>query len=152
VSWGNRWTEEKLAELRAKGMIKEHRIAQRGESLPANSGPKALRKPPRYKMSDGVRKLVGQISSEGLREPVLEHKFHGERRWRFDLCWHELKVAVEVEGGVYANGRHNRGKGFEEDAIKYNQAQILGWRVFRYSTGQVNKGIAIADLRKVLNG
>lgn len=147
MSWGNRWTEEKLAELRAKGMVREHKIALRGESLPANTGPK-----PRYKMTEGVRKLVADINLHKLPEPKLEHKFHGERRWRFDLCWPPLMVAVEVEGGVYAGGRHTRGKGFEDDAVKYNQALILGWRVFRYSTGQVNKGIAIADLRKVLNG
>ena len=68
-----------------------------------------------------------------LRGPdyISEYEFHHEREWRFDAAWPTVKVAVEVEGGTWINGRHNRGKGYAEDCEKYNQAALLGWRVFR---------------------
>jgi hypothetical protein len=34
---------------------------------------------------------------------------------------------------------------------KYNEAQRLGWKVYRFSTGQVLKGKAVKFLEKVFN-
>lgn len=90
----------------------------------------------------------------GLPEPELEFKFHPTRKWRFDFCWpfnylntevysgkrealDELAklahrpVALEVEGGVWIGGGHNRGAGFVKDMEKYNEAAALGWRIIR---------------------
>ena len=41
----------------------------------------------------------------------------------------------ELEGGSWSGGRHTRGKGFEEDCMKYNLAVQLNWRILRYTTG-----------------
>jgi very-short-patch-repair endonuclease len=135
----------------AKGSVREHKIAlpQETINLPTKKEDSKVSLPPRHRMTEGVRALWCQIVYGKLPTPVLEHRFHPERKWRFDLAWPDRKLAVEVEGGVYANGRHNRGKGYENDAVKYNQAQLLGWRVLRYSTGQAKK-IALADLRRAL--
>lgn len=70
---------------------------------------------------------------------VPEYKFHPTRKWRFDFAHLETKVAIELEGGVYSFGRHNRAQGFLDDMEKYNAALERGWRVFRYGTGQVGK-------------
>jgi len=40
-------------------------------------------------------------------------------------------VAVEVEGGTWKRGRHNRPGGFAGDCDKYNAATVFGWRVLR---------------------
>ena len=64
--------------------------------------------------------------------PKPEYRFHPTRRWRFDFAWPELKIAIELEGGVYSRGRHTRGKGYEQDCEKYNQAVLHGWRVLRF--------------------
>lgn len=64
-------------------------------------------------------------------EVVKEHTFHPRRKWRFDYAIPEHKIALEVEGGIYTNGRHIRPKGFLGDMEKYNAAAILGWRVLR---------------------
>ena len=64
-------------------------------------------------------------------ECVKEFKFHPTRRWRFDYAIPEHKIAVEVEGGVWTNGRHTRPQGFLGDIEKYNTATLMGWRVFR---------------------
>lgn len=97
-----------------------------------------------------IQMLMQDISRAWLPEPVLEHRFHGERKWRFDLAWINDKVAIEVEGGIWVRGRHSRGAGMEKDMEKYNEAQLMGWTVLRYSTGQIKKGLPIPDLKRAL--
>ena len=63
-----------------------------------------------------------------------EYRFHPVRRWRFDHANPEYKVAIEYEGGIWTGGRHTRGTGYKNDCDKYNAAQVLGWRVLRYTT------------------
>jgi very-short-patch-repair endonuclease len=73
----------------------------------------------------------------------------GGRKWRFDFALAK-GYAVEVEGGLWILGRHNRGLGMEEDMEKYNAAAMQGWRVLRFSTGQVKKGLAIDTIKRAL--
>ena len=68
-----------------------------------------------------------------------EYKFCQTRKWRFDYANFDLKVAVEIEGGAFTNGRHTRGKGFINDMEKYNKAVELGWVVLRYTPTQLNE-------------
>lgn len=76
----------------------------------------------------------------GLPEPEAEYRFHPERRWRFDYAWPSHRVALEIEGGVFAKvqGRHSRGAGFRNDLEKYNTAATLGWRVVRVLPEQIH--------------
>lgn len=73
-----------------------------------------------------------------------------DRRWRFDFLLQpeELKIAIEVEGGVFVGGRHTRGQGFTNDLIKYNEAAIMGYMVLRYTTAQIN-GVALDQIPMV---
>ena len=54
--------------------------------------------------------------------------------WRFDRAHLPAKVAIELDGGTWANGRHSRGAGFAEDCRKINAALLAGWLVFRFTT------------------
>ena len=92
------------------------------------------------------------LRSEGLFGFVREHRFHPDRRWRFDFAWEGLKVAVEIEGGVWSGGRHTRGSGFEADCEKYNEAARLGWAVYRFTGKMIKSGYAINLMREVMNG
>jgi len=38
---------------------------------------------------------------------------------------------LEIEGGIWTGGRHNRSAGFLRDMEKYNTAASMGWRVLR---------------------
>lgn len=67
--------------------------------------------------------------AENLPTPVYEHKFHPERKWRFDFAWPEQKVALEVQGGLFVGGRHARGAGIARDMEKASAAASLGWRL-----------------------
>ena len=62
---------------------------------------------------------------------VKEFQFNTDRKWRFDYAILQHKVAIEVEGGAYTNGRHTRGAGFIKDMEKYNNATSNGWKLLR---------------------
>jgi very-short-patch-repair endonuclease len=47
-------------------------------------------------------------------------------------------VAVELEGGTNTGGRHVRPAGYEQDVEKYNQAVVLGWRLLRFTSQQLD--------------
>lgn len=87
----------------------------------------------------------------GLPEFETEYKFHPTRQWRFDYAWPQLycKIAVEIEGGMWTNGRHTRGSGFKNDMEKYNVAAFMGWLVFRFTPEQLKKGIALSFMMDV---
>lgn len=91
-----------------------------------------------------------QIAARRLPKPVLEHRFAPPRRWRFDLAWPDKKLAAEIHGGVWRVGRHNRGAGFTNDREKTNQAILMGWRVFEFTSAHVQNGYAIRILMDVL--
>ena len=71
----------------------------------------------------------------GGPELETEHYFHPTRDWRSDYLHRPTMTLIELEGGVFSGGRHVRGSGFVEDAIKYNAATLLGYRVIRIPTG-----------------
>lgn len=88
--------------------------------------------------------LVWQLRVAGIPDPVREHRFFADRRWRFDFAWPKQMLAVEVEGGVWSNGRHTRPAGFLADIEKYNRATLLGWRVLRVTGEEIRGGSAVA--------
>ena len=103
------------------------------------------------KQSMGERVLSAELKKAGLPPHEQEVRFHPVRRWRFDFAWPDQKLAVEVEGGVFSNGRHSRGKGFTEDCVKYNQAVLLGWRVLRFTTAQITQNEAVEIIKSALD-
>jgi very-short-patch-repair endonuclease len=96
--------------------------------------------------------LENRIARAGLPAPVLEFQFSPPRRWRFDFCWVDQRLAAEAEGGAYSGGRHTRGAGFEADAEKYNCAVLRGWRVVRFTRRMIEDGTAVETLRAALGG
>jgi len=86
----------------------------------------------------------------GLPEPKFEVKFHPKRRWAFDICFPEYRLAVEVQGGIWVGGRHSRGKGMVNDMEKNNEAIRLGWRVLYMQPKDVMKTETIELIRKCL--
>lgn len=86
----------------------------------------------------------------GLGFPEHEHRFHPTRRWRFDYAWPERKVALEIEGGAFTQGRHTRGAGFKADLEKYSEAAALGWRIIRVVPEDLYEGKTLDLLRRAL--
>ena len=65
---------------------------------------------------------------------VKEYRFHDTRKWRFDYAFPDQRVAVEVDGAVWSQGRHNRPVGYIADMEKLNTAASMGWLVLRITT------------------
>lgn len=114
-----------------------------------------------------VDELVFQCKAAGLGEPRREVYFHESRRWRFDLafCAGAMKIggrwialtlgqstalAIEVDGGVYVQGRHSRGKGIEADMEKIATAMTMGWRVLRVTPRHIREGKALNWIEALL--
>ena len=97
------------------------------------------------------------LLEEQLRQDGLPLEFEREfrfcdRRWRFDfVVWSPgiPGVAVEIEGGSYTGG-HKRGKAYESDCDKNNEAMRLGWQVYRFTPAHVNDGRALAVIKRAL--
>jgi len=54
------------------------------------------------------------------------------RKWRFDYAHPKSKIAIEIEGiNPHKMGRHQTFVGYSKDCEKYNQAQFMGWKVYR---------------------
>ena len=79
-----------------------------------------------------------------------EHPFFPGRRWRIDFAIVDIKIGIEIEGGVWANGRHTRGKGFIDDMEKYNAAITIGWVILRFTPQDLNKITTFETVKKVV--
>jgi hypothetical protein len=77
-----------------------------------------------------------QLVPIGLPKPVQEYWFHPTRNWRFDYAWPNRKVAIEIDGGTWIQGRHNRGSSFWAEKEKLNEAASMNWLVLHYPPGR----------------
>ena len=100
-------------------------------------------------LSEGEQTLSLQLKVLKI-EFESEFKFHPTRKWRADFHLKGKKILVEVEGGIWSNGRHTRGNGYLGDLEKYNEATMMGYQVIRFSTEQVKSGSAIEQIFKLI--
>lgn len=91
------------------------------------------------------------MSDLGVR-CVKEYQFHPKRKWRFDYAIPDHKIALEVEGGVWTQGRHVRPQGFLGDIEKYNTATLMGWRVFRTTPDSLLTNATLTLLKNAISG
>ena len=96
-----------------------------------------------HKQKHNPALVTAFFASYGIPKPEFEFRFHSTRKWRFDIAWpmDEYKhtthleqphvprpVYLEVQGGIWIRGGHNRGAQMVKDWEKYNMATELGWR------------------------
>lgn len=90
----------------------------------------------------GLFKIIGQLTGLSFSS---EYKFHPTRKWRFDFAIPDKKIAIEIEGGIWLIGRHNRPISMIKDFEKYNEAAKLGWRILKYTPEQVRNVVKISE-------
>jgi len=108
-------------------------LEQPGYSAVSQAVPKA----PQKRTNNDSLKHKFEALWQRLNGPELEteYRFHPVRRWKAD--YRRGNVLIELEGGIYSGGRHNRATGYRGDCEKYNAATAMGYRVFRLATGMV---------------
>lgn len=146
----------KLTEEEFIRLFPSHHLAA---ELKANQNPKLKLSKQSKKRQRGNKGSISyleetlflQLRAESLIDGLKrEHRFHPTRRWRMDFAWPKQMLAVEVEGGVWGYGRHNRPRGFIKDTEKYNQAALKGWTVLRFTGSAIRSGQALKKIKKAL--
>lgn len=87
-------------------------------------------------------------------QPIRQYRFdelgfpdgrtdkHGRpklRQWKFDFAWPEYRVAVEIQGGMFVAGRHNRGGALAVESEKMRAACKQNWLVLPITTKEITK-------------
>jgi len=88
---------------------------------------------------DNERLLYEILNESYPGQWVNEFKGIPDRKFRFDCANPTLKIAIEIEGGLWITGRHNRPVGMMQDMEKYNAAVLSGWRILRYTPEDIKK-------------
>ena len=101
------------------------------------------------------RLFAHQCAVVGIAAPIPQYQFAAElgRKWAADFAWPDLKLIVEIEGGIHqrGGGAHSRPMGILRDMEKSNHAVLLGWRVLRFSTDEVKSGHALRFVERVMD-
>lgn len=96
----------------------------------------------------GYQKVVAAVCRlHGWPEPIAEHRFDAVRRWRLDLAWPDVQLAVEVQGGTFTRGRHSRGPAMRDEYEKLNAAAVAGWTVLLLLPEQLTSNVGVDTLR-----
>ncbi len=104
------------------------------------------------KITPPATDVFTQICAKELGvECVKEYRFYKNRQWRFDYALPKYKIAIEVEGGVWTQGRHVRPVGFLGDMNKYNMATLMGWRLFRTTPKKLLTNDTLKLLKNAIN-
>ena len=112
--------------------------------------PRSTPRPP----SAAEQLLAVQLEQAGISFE-REYRFAKPRRWRADFqigCKHTMgrDILVEIDGGTWISGRHNRGSSIAKDYEKGAAAAILGYRVIHATTEQVMDGTCLSWIRQAL--
>lgn len=109
----------------------------------------------KFKGVSGPKFLLGAILKEH-HKVIPEFQFCQGRKFRADYYLPELNLLVEYEGigtagdsgRAYSGAsRHTSLIGYSKDCEKYNLAQVLGYRLLRYTP--LNYTQVRQDLRKL---
>ena len=93
--------------------------------------------------------LAFQLNAAGLPHE-REHRFHDKRKWRFDIAFPAVKLAIEIDGGLFVDGGHSRGRARINDMERDIAANLLGWLVVRMPPEWIKPGTALAHVERLV--
>lgn len=140
-----RLSEEQLEEV-------EKRVKIQCKSVVHESSP-YLKTPSKTRQNGPGATFAHRLMARQLTQAQIAYKeefrFEPKRRWRFDFLIRD--IALEIDGGLWINGGHSRGKGRISDMEKQNHATLLGYKTLRFTPAQVKSGTALEYLKNMLN-
>jgi len=111
---------------------------------PAELIAKAQAKAKRNKWQDAY---ALQVRQAGLPKPTPEYEIIPRRKLRWDFCFPECLIAIEINGSIWQKGGHNTGTGLLRDYEKGNLANLRGWCCLTFTPEDIKDGTAL-DLTK----
>lgn len=94
--------------------------------------------------------LAQDIRAAGLPAPVTEQELIPGRKFRTDFAWPAYRIALEVDGGTWQMGRHQRPQGFAADCVKRNSLAVMGWLVLNVTGDMVSSKEALHWVERAL--
>lgn len=91
------------------------------------------------------------LKRHGLPAAVPEHRIAG-RKFAYDWAWPDLRVVLEVQGGVHSRGAHARPWGILRDMEKANFAAVNGYHTLFFTPQQLCSAETMTLLDQVLRG
>ena len=136
-------------------MTKAHqnKILKKGNAIIANSTHVITKKqqPKTSIQKKYINDCLNDFAKANSINLATEYRFCPSRKWRFDWCLPDIRVAIEYEGIVSSKSRHTTLKGYTGDANKYNEAALLGWKVIRLTALNYRSICAIIErIKKML--
>ena len=122
-----RFTEKQLKERVAAGTLRGYTFMSPKPTKVLKQLLKAMEKVP-----VGIVFIQEQLLAAGITH-IQEFRFSEDRKYRFDFAIVDKKIAIEYEGLMSKKSRHTTISGYTKDAEKYNLAQSMGWKVYRYT-------------------
>ena len=105
------------------------------------SGPKRIKapKPPKTYKWSGPERRFAMFWNTDIKDLPFEREIRliKGRDFRFDFVWIELKVALEIDGGIWTVGGHTSGAGKSRDCEKDWLACLEGWQVIRWTPDMI---------------
>ena len=125
---GKNWTEADIRKLKLGNNLEES----------VKKKPKTGIKLPKIEKisveKETIKKVLWVLHREGTIPAYVEElEFHPNRKFRFDWAIPDLMIAIEYEGIFSKKSGHTTISGYTKDCEKYNSAQLLGWKVLRYT-------------------
>jgi very-short-patch-repair endonuclease len=81
--------------------------------------------------SEPEKRVANLLVRAGLPEPVRQHWVNvGGRRYRIDLCYPDLGIAIEYDGWGHHKGR----QAFDSDRARGNDLVVLGLTLLRFTS------------------
>ena len=94
-----------------------------------------------------VLSTAQEISKQTGGAFTLEYPFaKPQRRWRSDIAWPDVRVALEIDGGTWISGRHNRPSSSLLEMEKNNGYAVRNWLVFHAPWTWIEDGRLIDDI------
>lgn len=104
------------------------------------------------KIREILKNDFAKVISKNTSEPFeLEFAFAApERKWRADIAFPGVRVAIEIDGGTWTLGRHNRPGSVLKDMEKGNGYATRGWLVFHTPWEWIEDGEKVRGLKAAI--
>ena len=83
-------------------------------------------------LEEAILPRINALSDEfRILRPTRSQCYLPPTKLEFDFAWPELKIAIEVQGGLHRRGGHTTAAGIKRDMYKMCIAQSKGWILYQ---------------------